>query len=168
MSFSQKFAIFVVKNALIEAIFGLKLPNFFVKILQVSEKARKTHPNLKFEKSQFPKLAKISAKTVFHRALTTMYPQNLKQSGNVYLPGTAVAPKSADGSKFRTLGTAKFQVCHKNISTNTEVFIIEGLEKPILSCDALQVFKLIPANFPFAEVNEVNNEPVPKPVQVLH
>ncbi len=45
--------------------------NFFVKILPVSEKARKTRLDSKFEKSQFPKLAKtkISAKTVFRRAL---------------------------------------------------------------------------------------------------
>ncbi len=88
--------------------------------------------------------------------ITAMSPQTLKQSGNVYLPGPAVSPKSADGSRFKTLGTAMFQVCHKNMSTIEEVFIIDGLEKPILSRDVLKVFKLIPANFPFAEVNEVN------------
>ncbi len=61
-----------------------------------------------------------------------------------------------------------FQVCHKNMSTIEEVFIIDGLEKPILSSDVLKVFKLILANFPFAEVNEVNNEPAPEQVQVFH
>lgn len=99
--------------------------------------------------------------------ITAMSPHTLKQSGNTYLPGTTMAPKSADGSRLKTLGSAMFQVCHKDKITTTEVFIIEGLEKPILSRKVLKLFKLIPADFPFAEVNAVNNEPVPEPVQVF-
>ena len=87
--------------------------------------------------------------------ITAMSPEQFEQSGNQFCPEQAKQPKSADGSRLQTIGKSVFQVEFKNKSVEAEVYIIKGLEKPIISRRLLKVFKLIPEDFPHAEVAAV-------------
>jgi len=98
--------------------------------------------------------------------VTAMSPETFKQSGNDMHTHLAIQPKSADGSRLRTIGMSMFSVEFKDKLVETEVYVIKGLEKPILSRALLKRFKLIPDNFPYAEVSAASlpKEPEPTPI----
>jgi predicted aspartyl protease len=84
--------------------------------------------------------------------ITAISPEDFKQTGNSFMEGTAASPKSADGAKMKTIGKAMFCVEFKDKVFETIVYIVKGLEKPILSLAMLKKMKLVPENFPHAQV----------------
>jgi hypothetical protein len=68
-------------------------------------------------------------------------------------------PRSADGSNMKTIGTAMFDVEFKGKIVNTKVYIIDGLESPILSRKLLKEFRLIPADFPHVQISAASESP---------
>ena len=84
--------------------------------------------------------------------ITAISPETFKQTGNSFMKGTAASPKSADGAKMKTSGKAMFCVEYKDKVVETEVYIVQGLEKPILSLAMLKKLKLVPEDFPHAQV----------------
>ena len=87
--------------------------------------------------------------------ITAISQEMFEQSGNQFCSEQAKQPRSADGARLRAIGKSVFQVEFKDKSVETEVYIITGLKKPIISRKLLKQFKLIPEDFPFAEVAAV-------------
>jgi len=84
--------------------------------------------------------------------ITAKSKDTFKETGNTFSEILVPQPRSADGSNLRAIGKAQFSVEYKDRIVNTEVFIVEGLEKPILSLYLLKKFKLVPEDFPHGEI----------------
>ena len=84
--------------------------------------------------------------------ITAISKDTFKETGNTFSEILVPQPRSADGSNLRAIGKAQFSVEYKDRIVNTEVFIVEGLEKPILSLYLLKKFKLVPEDFPHGEI----------------
>ncbi len=91
--------------------------------------------------------------------VTAISNETFQQTGNVLNSKQAAKPKTADGTKMRTIGTAKFSVEFKDMVVSTEVYVIEGLESPILSRNLLKKFRLIPEDFPHVQIAAVSESP---------
>ena len=89
--------------------------------------------------------------------VTAISNETFQQTGNVLNSKQAAKPKTADGTKMRTIGTAKFSVEFKDMVVSTEVYVIEGLESPILSRNLLKKFRLIPEDFPHVQIAAVSD-----------
>ena len=92
--------------------------------------------------------------------VTAILRVTFQQTGNVLSERKVAQPRTADGSNMRTVGTASFNVEFKDMVVSTEVYIIEGLESPILSRDLLKKFRLIPEDFPHVQVAAVSESSV--------
>ena len=68
------------------------------------------------------------------------------------------SPAAADARALQTLGTLQVEMEHQGITTKQTLFVIKELSKPILSLQALREFRLVPAEFPFAQVNALTEK----------
>jgi len=89
--------------------------------------------------------------------ITAMSPEDVGRMGNAVKGEKIVLqPKSADGSSLEALTTLKFDIVHGNQRVNTDVYVISGLEKPVLSIQVLKGLKMIPAEFPHTEKTDIS------------
>ena len=89
--------------------------------------------------------------------ITAMSPEDIGRTGNaVKEEKNVLQPKSANGSSLRALATVKFEIQFGNEKVNTDVYIISGLEKPILSIQVLKGLRVIRADFPHKATTKID------------
>ena len=68
-------------------------------------------------------------------------------------------PTAADGHAIGTVGIVdNVEVTLGNVTMMADFYVLENLEKPILSREALKKLKLIPNKFPFVSVNHIEEK----------